>query len=197
LAISRNGRIQQLPLRFRQQEQSNDTSEHFNWFLMLEMDSFTLNTTIAYDFVIFDGSWATNQLSTANLHLSVLQHRNWRVTISGVEPDDYEVAKLYFEYWSTTDYTRLYFDPIWFFTDSQQRTNCPRRAFIFPFYNKAIWKPPVRLLILTTTKPLSFISNIDGPQVVACHLKYHSENNPEITDTSTECSLDSDLTDGS
>ena len=65
---------------------------------MLEMDSFTLNTTAAYDFAIFDGSVATTELSAASLHLSVLQHRNLRASSLVVEPDDYEVAKLYLEY---------------------------------------------------------------------------------------------------
>ena len=32
----------------------NGTSEHFDRFLMLEMDSFTLNTTTAYHFAIFE-----------------------------------------------------------------------------------------------------------------------------------------------
>ena len=65
---------------------------------MLEMDSFTLNTNAAYDFGIFDGSVARNKLSAASLHLSVLHHRNGRAPSSVVEPDDYQVAKLYLEY---------------------------------------------------------------------------------------------------
>ena len=49
-----------------------------------------------------------------------------------------------------------------FSMDPEQRTNCLRRAFIFWFYNIRIGEPPVWLLTLTTTKTLSFISNIDG-----------------------------------
>ena len=127
------------------------------------MDSFTLNTTACYDFAIFDGSRATNQLSPANLHLSVLQHRNWRAPSLVVKTDDYEVAKLYIQHWRTADSARLHFDLSWFSSDPEQRTNCPRRAFIFRFYNIGIWQPPVPLVDLTTTKSLSFISNIDGP----------------------------------
>ena len=106
-AINSNGRIRRLPLHFRQQDHpcSIDMIERYHWtldwFLRVEMDSFTLYTTAAYHFVIFDGSWATNQLSMASLHLS--------------------------------------------------------------FYHIGIGEPRVRLLILTTTKSLSFISNIDGP----------------------------------
>jgi len=65
---------------------------------MLEMDSFTLNTTTAYHFAIFDGSVARKKLSAGSLHLSVLQQRNWRASSLVVERDDYEVAKLYLEY---------------------------------------------------------------------------------------------------
>ena len=127
------------------------------------MDSFTLNTTTAYDFVIFDGSVATNKLSTASLHLSILQHRNnWRASSLIVDPDDYEVAKLYFKYWRTTDSAWLHFDLSWFSMDPKQQTNCPRRALIFRFYNKATIEPPVWLLNVTTTKSLSLISIIDG-----------------------------------
>ena len=110
--------------------------------------------------LIFHRSGATNQLSAASPHLSVLQHRNWIASISVVDPDDYEVAKLYFEYWRTC--YRLYFYLSWFSTDHEQRTNCPRRAFIFRFYNIGIGEPPIRLLNLTITKSLSFISNIGG-----------------------------------
>ena len=156
------------------------------------MDSFTLNTTAAYDFDIFDGSWATNQLSAASLHLSVLHHRNWRASSLVVDPDDYEVANLNFEYWWTCYYNPLYLYLSWSSTDPEQRTNCLRRAFIFRFYNIEIGEPRVRVLNLTTTKSLSFISNIDGPQVVACHLKYHSEKYPGTIGT-TECSVVSDL----
>ena len=94
---------------------SNGTSERFDWFLMLDMDSFTLNTTTAYHFAIFDGSVATTQLSAASLHLSVLNHKNWRSPSSVVDPDDYQVAKLYLEYWWTADSARLHFDLSWFF----------------------------------------------------------------------------------
>ena len=110
--------------------------------------------------LIFHRSGATNQLSAASPHLSVLQHRNWRASSLVVEPDDYEVAKLYFEYWRTC--SRLYFYPSWFSMDHDQGTNCRRRAFIFRFYNIGIGEPPVWLLNVTTTKPLSFFSNIDG-----------------------------------
>jgi len=50
-------------------------------------------------------------------------------------------------------------------------------------------------LNLTTTKSLSFILNIDGPQVVACHMKYHLEKYAETTST-TRFTVDSDLIDG-
>ena len=62
------------------------------------MDSFTLSTAAAYNFGIFDGFVATNQLSAASLYLSVLQHMHWRASISVVNRDDYEVARLYLEY---------------------------------------------------------------------------------------------------
>jgi len=135
------------------------------------MDSFTLNTTAVYHFVIFDGSVATNKLSAASLHLSILQHRNWRASSLVVDPDDYEVAKLYLEYWWTTDSAQLHFDLSWFSMDPKQGTNCPRRAFIVRFYNIEIGEPPVWLLILTTTKSLSFISNIDGPVTVSIFIR--------------------------
>ena len=99
-----------------------------------------------------------------SLHLSVLQHRNWRASSLVVDPDDYEVAKLYFEYWRTC--YRLYFYLSWFSVDHEQRTNCRRRAFIFWFYHKAIGGPLVWLLNVTTTKSLSFISNIDGLMIL-------------------------------
>jgi len=79
--VSCNSEIQGLLRHLRQQGgpcsidmiEWYGTSEHFDWFLMLEMDSFTLNTTAPYHFGIFDGSVATNKLSVASLHLSVLQ----------------------------------------------------------------------------------------------------------------------------
>ena len=95
-----------------------------------------------------------------SLHSSVLQHRNWRASSSVVEINDYEVAKLYFKYWQTC--YRLYFYLSWFSMDHKQRTNCPRRVFIFRFYDEGIGEHPVWLLNLTTTKSLSFISNIGG-----------------------------------
>ena len=70
------------------------------------------------------------------LYLSVLQHRNWRASSLVFEPDDYEVAKLYFEYWWTC--YRLYFYLSWFWMDHEQGTNCRRRAFIFRFYSIGI-----------------------------------------------------------
>ena len=97
----------------------------------------------------------------------VLQHRNWRASFPMGDRDEYKVAKLYLEYWRTTDSARLHFDLSWFSTDPELRTNCPRRAFIVRFYNIEIGEPPVWLLILTTTKSLSFISNIDGPVTVS------------------------------
>ena len=127
------------------------------------MNSFTLNTTAAYDFAIFDGSVATNELSAASLHLLVLQHRNWRASISVVDRDDYKVAKLYLVYCWTTDSARLYFYLSLFSTDPELQTNCPRQAFIFRFYNIGIGEHRVRLLTLTTTKSLSFLPNIDWP----------------------------------
>jgi len=74
------------------------------------MNSFTLYTTAAYHFDIFDGSVATKQLSAASLHLSVLQHSSWGASSSVVDRDDNEVAKLYLEYWWTADSARLHFD---------------------------------------------------------------------------------------
>ena len=73
-------------------------SEHFDRFLKVEMDSFMLNTAAPYNFGIFDGFVATNQLSAASLHLSVLQHMNWRASSSVINYDNYEVARLYLEY---------------------------------------------------------------------------------------------------
>ena len=106
---------------------------------------------------------SNEQSCCCSLHLSVLQHRNWRASSSVVDRDDYKVAKLYLEYWWTTDYACLYFGLSWLFTNSQQQTNCPRRAFIFWFCNIGLGEPRFRLLTATPNKSLSFISNIDEP----------------------------------
>ena len=87
---------------------SNATNEHFDRFLRVEMDSFTHSIAEAYNFGIFNGSVATNQLSAASLHLSVLQHRNWRASSSVVNHDAWKFARLYLEYWRTSDYAVIW-----------------------------------------------------------------------------------------
>ena len=42
------------PLKGHRAKQAVSTSEHFDWFLRAEMDSFTLNTTDADHFGIFE-----------------------------------------------------------------------------------------------------------------------------------------------
>ena len=42
---------------------------------------------------------SNEQSCCCSLHLPVLQHRNWRASISVVDRDDYQVAKLYLKYW--------------------------------------------------------------------------------------------------
>jgi len=127
------------------------------------MDSFTLNTTAAYHFGIFPRILSNEQSCCCSLHLSVLHHRNWRASCSVVDPDVYEAAKLSIEYWRTCYYNSLYFYLSWLSTDPEQRTNRLRRAFIFRIYIIGIGEPWDRVLNLTTTKSLIFISNIDGP----------------------------------
>ena len=119
--VSCRSELQGLLLHLRQQEQpcSIDTIELYEWTLwsVPNVGNGLIYTQYhcTYHFGIFDGSWATNQLSAASLHLSVLQHRNWRASSSVVDPDDYQVAKLYLEYWWTADSARLHFDLSWFF----------------------------------------------------------------------------------
>jgi len=56
------------------------TSEHFDWFLTVKMDSFTLNTTAAYHFFILDRNGPVTCSSTIQgllLHSRKQGHPGW------------------------------------------------------------------------------------------------------------------------